>query len=101
MGSLLRFQYTAIGDSRDEVVEELERYERIILTESGGEPWVTVTDDVEKMGLSERHILDPGAWVYKGQRELIFAGPTRLGEPPDVGFRDGFRPQSTDDIEGS
>ena len=88
--AILRFTFSAIGETRDAVIEELDSAVRTVMETIGGEPWLTVTDDVKKNQIAPG--MDPASFVYIGAQEVVFAGPTVLGRDVEQ-FRDGFRPQ--------
>jgi hypothetical protein len=98
--SALSFGFKVLGRTRDEALEKLDTLVREALTVAGGEPWITITDDVKKIpvdrGQSEANMADPDNWGYLAVAELVFAGPNILGE--GVQFRDGFRPQDGGDF---
>lgn len=89
--SILTFSFKAIGDTRDVALEEIDKAVRETLTHVGGEPWLVVTDDIQKVPIKP-DLSRPDSYIYVAKQEVVFAGPTVLGEMPQ--FRDGFRPQS-------
>ena len=96
--AILKFQYTALGESRQAALDELDAAIRSAMTSLGGEPWVTVSDDVKKI-LIGSNPTDPTNYAYIAQQEVFFSGPTVLGK--DLAqFRDGFRPQSELGFDG-
>jgi hypothetical protein len=88
--AVLKFSFTVLGETRDAALEEIDALGREVLSRVSGEPWVSVTDDVKKVPTGT-NILDPGNYAYLATQEVVFAGPTVLGDSPS--FRDGFRPQ--------
>jgi len=95
--AILRFTFSAIGETRESVLDELDSAVRVVMEQIGGEPWLTITDDVKKMQIGPG--MDPGAYAYIGAQEVVFAGPTVLGKDIEQ-FRDGFRPQGGDGLGG-
>src|SRR5437870_2844690 len=94
MASIIKFGFTAIGETRTEVIDELDSQAALVLGSISGEPWLDIVDKVEKMAISPAALEgDPNAWIYRGEREVIFAGPTPLG-PQKPQWRDGYKPQS-------
>lgn len=91
---VLKFGFTVMAKSRDEVLEELDLKVRELMASLSGEPWVTVVDDVRKI-MTGMNFADPDNFVYIANREVVFAGPTVLGDSPS--WRDGFRPQDKND----
>ncbi len=55
-----------------------------------------MTDDVVKLGLDGRPVLDPDSFFFKGDIELRYLGPNPIATGKEV-YRDGFRPQGDDD----
>ena len=96
--TLLRFGFTAVGETRQEVLDELDQIVASVISEAQGEPWVSVIDKVEKIILNKQAIsTGTSGFVYQGEREVIFTGPTIIGTN-DVHFQDGFRPQGGNDL---
>jgi len=95
--SILRFQFTALGETRDQALEELDAAVRASLTHVGGEPWMITQDEVQKIPV-KADLNDPASYAYVARQEVLFVGPTVLGDKPS--FRDGFRPQSDGDFLG-
>ena len=95
--SVIRFGFVCIGDTRASVLDELDNNVGMVLGSVTGEPWVNFTDKVELIPVNHEGMLQgaPGSYIYRGEREMIFAGPTLLGDKPRFG--DGFRPQSDPD----
>jgi hypothetical protein len=89
--AILRFSFTALGDTRGAALDEIDAAIRSVMEDVGGEPWVTITDDVKKV-LVGRDMSDPAAYAYVATQEVLFSGPTVLGKD-FARFRDGFRPQ--------
>lgn len=90
--AILKFQFAALGETRREALEEIDAAIRSVMENIGGEPWITVTDDVKKL-LIGRDVMDPASYAYMATQEVFFAGPTVLGQDVASMFRDGFRPQ--------
>jgi hypothetical protein len=90
--AILKFQFTALGETRQEALDEIDAAIRSVLENIGGEPWIKVTDDVKKIVIGG-NILDPSSYAYLATQEVFFAGPTVLGQDVASMFRDGFRPQ--------
>lgn len=93
--SLHRFSFIVLGESRDAVIEELDSHVRSIFERVDGEPWITITDDYDLIQIRPDY-RDPGSFVYRGVREVVFGGPTILGDLMPK-WEDGFRPQGRDD----
>lgn len=89
--SIIKFSFSAIGKTRAEVIDELDNFVAATMANLSGEPWIDVTDAVEKIAISQQ-VGDPSAWIYQGRRESVFAGPTPLDGDGPI-WRDGFRPQ--------
>lgn len=94
MTALLKFQFDVIGSSRDEVAEKLDRLVAAIITSEGGEPWIIISDKIEKQITDQAALTanDPNGWVYYGSQIALFNGPTVHGQGKP--FHDGFRPQA-------
>lgn len=92
--TILKFSFTVVAKSREEALEEIDSQVREMMSRLSGEPWLTVVDDVRKIPMAGK-IFDPDSYVYIANREVIFGGPTVMGDFP--GWRDGFRPQDQSD----
>lgn len=92
-GSVLKFSFEVIGETRDDVLAELDNVCNEIILNQGGEPWVVVQDEVKKQAVSTQALLanDAAGIFYHGTRAVLFTGPTKLGQGVD--YHDGFRPQ--------
>jgi len=93
--AILKFSFSALGETRDAALEEIDGAVREALSHVGGEPWVTVTDEVKKVAVGS-DITNPNNYAYVAIQEVFFAGPTVLGDGPS--WRDGFRPQQDADL---
>jgi len=94
--AILKFSFSAIGDTRQKVTDEIDGKVNAMLLEVGGEPWVVITDEIRKICVNPRDFDDPRSFVYLAQQEVVFTGPSPLGKQIDP-FRDGFRPQVGDE----
>lgn len=96
--SVLKFEFEVLGHTLDDCRDTLDNIVQKILTDEGGEPWVTLKDDYQKTMVNQPLALsgDPAGFVYAGSRTVLFTGPTKIGQPSG-GFRDGFRPQANTD----
>lgn len=92
--AVLKFSYEVLGQTLEEVAEKLDALVLTNTQSEGGEPWVILSDKIERLILNENLLVagDPSGWLYKGGRTVLFAGPSTFGEQPK--FTDGFRPQS-------
>lgn len=99
--SVLKFEFEVLGNTLDDCRDKLDNLEQQILTQEGGEPWVTLVDEYKKAVLNQQALLkgDPTGAVYTGTRTVLFAGPTKIGQSVDSTYRDGFRPQSNTELE--
>ncbi|MEM3097520.1 MAG: hypothetical protein QXU32_02225 [Nitrososphaerales archaeon] len=95
--SVIRFGITVFGETREEVMDELEQHSRNILYSVGGEPWLLFEDHIERIPIVKSILnADQSKFVYVGKQEYVFTGPTPLGDTPV--WRDGFRPQQNHDF---
>ena len=92
MATLSKFAFAAFGLTMDEVVQKLDELTQEIITREGGEPWLVTVDEIKKQCIAPRALMDPKSWLYTGEREVMFAGPTPLDTGEDM-FRDGWKPQ--------
>ena len=92
--SVIKFSFVAIGETRQEVLDELDAKVALVLQHTAGEPWVSMQDEVKKLPIDPQSMLEgkPGTFVYRAEQEIVFAGPTPLG-PQKPSWGDGFRPQ--------
>lgn len=95
--SAIKFSVTAIAETRDELLEKMEEWTNDLILKFRGEPWVVTKDEFKKVPVSMQGLLqnDPAGAFYHGERELVFTGPTQIGEK--LPYRDGFRPQVEED----
>lgn len=77
----------------EEVSSKLDSLVMNVTADEGGEPWIATTDRIEKQAVKP-NLIDPKSWIYVGFREVVFGGPSKLGEPD---LRDGYKPQSEPD----
>jgi hypothetical protein len=96
--STIKFSYTVIGETREEVLEEIDKNVRETITAVTGEPWVVMSDTVKKVPTGHEPT-GPHGFFYVAEQEVVFGGPNLLAKDA-LRFRDGFRPQSDPDSEG-
>ena len=99
MAAVIKLSFDAIGPTRDDVDEHLDRLVANILTNEGGEPWIVIVDKIEKQIVDQQALIsnDPSGWIYYGTRTVIFTGPTVHGQSER--FHDGFRPQQAGELD--
>lgn len=83
--------FEAMGTTRSEVFEALDRLADEIVEAIGGTPWVTVIDSINKIE-APASVKDDQGMCYVGTRRVTFSGPM-VREYQGATFHAGFDTQ--------
>jgi hypothetical protein len=81
------FQFNIVSGSRDKCIAEMDDIALQITTAIGGDPWMTVEDEVTRQPMTMPPQKEDD-FIYKGTRHMIYQGPGFIRGnqplPPDV-----------------
>ena len=92
------FEFNVVGNTREEVVDEMDRVSLDILQILGGAPWLTIDDDTTRIPKHQNQLKDEEDFAYKGTRKVVYQGPMIVGV--GQGLPPGVERQNVDKDKG-
>lgn len=96
MAVLGGFIFEALGVTREEVVQAMDDFAFTCLESVGGQPWLCVDDDTQKV-VATTAVKDEQGFCYQGRRKYVFQGPV-ADHLPGVIYHDGFKCQGREEL---
>lgn len=91
--AISEFSFQGQGTTRDATLMAADALAIDILDKIGGQPWVMVDDDVDRISAPGAALADDQGYLYVAKRRYVFAGPVK--ESPDM--KPGMQIQKGDD----
>ena len=88
---IVEIAFAIQGRSRDDCIARADGFANSVLAAAGGEPWMMLDDDWQRIQSPQYTIADDQGFIYQGRRRYQFTGPF-VGSK-DYGERPGHRTQ--------